>query len=343
MSDGGYWARLGLEGIKESNDDHPLGFHFGTIEQTLLPRLAVLRSTLTTSEQADAFNALWLELGRYCRQTSSVVDDLREMARDLKNMEDGLLYEWRDVRKMREFYRTHEDRLHFDPEVYKRSTIVHRDLAEVRFRVDWDEKAALGRSLDGLIEKARAREEEEMAARYAASRQAEIAKREVELLEQFGALYQTSPNGYDDYIPKNAREDMKAAEQQLVDMGFQITANGNRRCCALSWGSYVVYGDPRSGNSLRFNVYKGPLLLHTFWIQDKKGGLHAKLESQLSKLQEQDSATAGLLDLEGIAQSLGVDPAMIKWMIKRGLPVVKVGSVMRFDAARVQEWRKENP
>src|SRR5690606_39717177 len=72
---------------------------------------------------------------------SSDLDDLREMARDLKNMEDGLLYEWRDVRKMREFYRTHEDRLHFDPEVYKRSTIVHRDLAEVRFRVDWDEKA----------------------------------------------------------------------------------------------------------------------------------------------------------------------------------------------------------
>lgn len=339
MTDRGYWARLGLEGFEESPSDHPLGFHYGTLRHGVVPRMAVLLKELTTQAQLDAFNALLRELGRYCHQTNGVIENLREMARDFKGLEDDIEYEVPDVQKFRELRRKYPDSYRrFDPDTYKRSTIVARDLAAACYGVDWEAAAAMGRRLDGLLAEERAREDKEAAERHAVRVQEEKARREAAVLERLGVLYKTSLKGVDESIPKNPREDIASAEKQLVAMGFTLEVEGPVHCCIMTWGDFTVYADPRGSNSLRFNVYKGTECLHTFWLKDKLGDPRKKVEGQLSKLQEQDRATTGFVDSKSLAGALRVSEYEIKRLIERGMPVSIVGSVQRFNVQKVLEW-----
>jgi hypothetical protein len=287
MTDRGYWARLGLEGIEGSEDDHPLGFRQGTLENAVLPRLAVLLLTLTTEEQRHAFIALYADLCRYCRQAHEVVEGLRSMARDLKNLEDDVAFECQDLEGLRRRMQKHPDTYQrFDEEDYKRASVIKQDLYEAwtRHRVDWAYQAGIGRDLDRQLDIAKARKEKETAERQVVWMKEQQEKREASLLARLGVLYKTSPGGVDESIPKNVRQDMPAAEAQLVAMGFEVQVEGNVRCCFRRWTDVVVYGDVRGGSTLKFNIYRERTLVESFWLKDSIGDLPQKLESKLKKL-----------------------------------------------------------
>lgn len=284
MTDRGYWARLGLEGPEPTPHDHPLGFRYGTIENGLLPRLAVLAKELTSPAQKEAFKAVLMELDRYCRQTNAVVEDLRIMARDLKNLEDNVAYGAHDLEQLRDLYRRYPDQMRFDPEAYKRSSLVNRDLSEALRSVDWEVKEAMGRRLDQRLEEARVQREQEARERHVVWAQEQKEKRKAALLRQTGVLYRTSPRGIDETVPQNLRKDIAAAEARLSAMGFALEVEGAVRCNTKCWGDFIVYADPRSGNSLRFNVYRGAERLDGFWIKDSTASPLEKFEAQLSKI-----------------------------------------------------------
>lgn len=344
MTDRGYWARLGLEGIEPHGDDHPLGFAYGSLRNGVLPRMAVLLQQLTTQAQLDAFNALLRELSRFSRQTHGVLEDLRAQARHFKDLEDAVTFESRDLEELRQSMRKYPDfHQHFDPETYKRSSLATKDLFDACYTVDWERAAAIGHSLDRRMAEKQAREEKESAERRQVEAQEARVRRDAYLLESVGVLYKTGPKGVDDSIPKNVRADIPAAEKRLEAMGFTVQVEGDQHCCTRAWGAYVVYADPRGGNSLRFNVYKGAECLHTFWLKDKLGDPKAKVEAQLSKLQEQDLGTEGFLDIGQIAKLLQVSPYQVEHLIGRGLPVAIVGSHKRFDQDKVLDWVKQLP
>lgn len=48
-----------------------------------------------------------------------------------------------------------------------------------------------------------------------------------------------------------------------------------------------------------------------------------------------------LLDAPGIAEKLGVSRAQVYRLIKKGLPVIKVGGNTRFDPFEVMQWIKD--
>lgn len=286
MTDRGYWARLGLDGLEEKEaSDHPLGFSYGTLQRGVLPRMAVLLEELTTPAQSAAFEALVRELRLYCHQTNSVIENLRGMARDFKNLEDDIEYEVPDLQSLRDTWRKYPDRYRrFHPETYKRSTLVARDLSNACYGVDWEVAAAMGRSLDGLLAEERAREEKEAVERRAVQLNEEKEQREAAALERLGVLYKTGPSATDDSIPKNVREDIPEAESQLVEAGFTLEVVGHVHCCTMPWSGFTVYADPRSGGALKFSVYKGSECVQQFWVKDKLGHVKEKVEAQLRKL-----------------------------------------------------------
>lgn len=292
MADRGYWARLGRDGIEESTlDDHPLGFYRGTLEHAVLPRLAVLLETLTTETQHEAFVALYKELMHYSRQAHNVMEGLRGMARHLKDLEDDVAYECPDLQERRKMMRDYPGRFeHFDVENYKRAVVMTRDLERQSsaFQVDWSEQAERGRGLNQRLAEEQARKSRESAERHVIWASEQRAKREAELLARLGVLYKTSPLGrIDETVPKSVRQDMPAAEQRLAALGFEIEIDENVRSCIKAWGVFVVYADPRSGGSIRFNVFQGTRQVGTFWMKDQTGNLEEKVEAKLKQLQEQ--------------------------------------------------------
>jgi excisionase family DNA binding protein len=49
-----------------------------------------------------------------------------------------------------------------------------------------------------------------------------------------------------------------------------------------------------------------------------------------------------LLSINELSKKMGVSRATIYRMIKKGLPVIKVGNSTRFDPVEVSNWLKEN-
>jgi excisionase family DNA binding protein len=50
-------------------------------------------------------------------------------------------------------------------------------------------------------------------------------------------------------------------------------------------------------------------------------------------------AGAGLLDIDGLARRLGTSPRFVRRLVEeRRIPYLKIGRLVRFDAAEVERW-----
>lgn len=269
ITDRGYWARLGQEQInREHPDDHPLGLREGGVNRVVMQRLAVLREKLTKVAQRQAFDAAVGELLAFSRQANGVVEDLRALARAFK-------------KSRRRGGQGRPSRA----STYKRASALSADLHEfaergeysarsktLYGRFDWNRDAEDGRNLKHIEE-----------SRVAAKQQA-LEQREAVLMAQHtGPLYKTGPGGVDWVKPRNERKDIAAAEQRLVELGFEMQVEGVVRSYVRSWGDLVVYADPRRGDTLHFHVFRGSQRLESFWVKDRTRDPQAKIEERLAK------------------------------------------------------------
>lgn len=283
MADRGYWARLGQEAISDRPSDHPLGFGEGGMNGALLQRLAVLREELKNAAQRKAFDAVVGELGLFSRQMHDVLEGLRAVARDCKNMEDDVSHG--DLQDLRERVRLSR---RFDGEAYKRSTVAAVDLHKFAERgefdpvgevlyggFDWERQALHGRDLNRRV-----------VDRETRAKQQAKEQREADLIgRSTGRVYKIGPETVDLSHVRNERKDVPCAEKRLVAMGFEVTDERNVRSLTRAWRDLIVYGDPRRGGSLHFHVYRGAQRLETFWVKDKGDDPQLKLEAKLEKLQ----------------------------------------------------------